>query len=186
MREREMGECDVAEELRGLRETVRALEAPVGLEARLLAAFRAHVSAPRRRPLGLWPLWALAAAAVVVCGLGLYALLQRPLTRPAPLAPPAPLLRTQVAVPPAPPTNRVHSRRPEPLAEAQVSSAFIALVPDVGSRPGESFQVMRVSMPRSALRSFGLPVDEDRAFEMVRADIVVGQDMVARAIRVVR
>jgi hypothetical protein len=51
--------------------------------------------------------------------------------------------------------------------------------------PGEGAQVLRVTMPRTALQSLGLPVDENVVFETVRADIVVGQDMVARAIRLV-
>ena len=68
----------------------------------------------------------------------------------------------------------------------EVTGEFIPLVPDQTWTPGESGQIMRVSMPRTALQSFGLPVDESRAFEIVKADIVVGQDMVARAIRIVR
>jgi len=75
---------------------------------------------------------------------------------------------------------------PAPAPAAAPVAEFIPLVPDVALRPGESAQMVRVSMPRTALQSFGLPVDENRAFETVRADIIVGQDMVARAIRIVR
>jgi hypothetical protein len=42
-----------------------------------------------------------------------------------------------------------------------------------------------VELPRSALLSFGLPVDPDRASERVKADVLVGGDGVARAIRFV-
>jgi hypothetical protein len=47
-------------------------------------------------------------------------------------------------------------------------------------------QVMRVELPRSALISFGLPMDMERATERVKADVVVGNDGLARAIRFVR
>ncbi len=68
---------------------------------------------------------------------------------------------------------------------AESGGPFIPLVPDLAWMPGESAQVLRVTMPRTALQSLGLPVDENVVFETVRADIVVGQDMVARAIRLV-
>jgi hypothetical protein len=47
-------------------------------------------------------------------------------------------------------------------------------------------QVMRVELPRSALMSFGLPMDMERATERIKADVVVGNDGLARAIRFVR
>ena len=103
-----------------------------------------------------WMRWALAAAAAVVMVVGAVILLRH----------------DPAGLPPA---------RPQ-----QVVQEFIPLVPDQSWGPGESAQIMRVSMPRAALQSFGLPVDETRAFEVVRADIIVGQDMVPRAIRFVR
>jgi hypothetical protein len=50
----------------------------------------------------------------------------------------------------------------------------------------ESGQVVRVELPRSALMSFGLPMNMDRANERIKADVVVGNDGLARAIRFVR
>jgi hypothetical protein len=47
-------------------------------------------------------------------------------------------------------------------------------------------QVVRVELPRSALQSFGLPVNAERAGERVKADVLLGHDGVARAIRFVR
>jgi hypothetical protein len=49
----------------------------------------------------------------------------------------------------------------------------------------ENGQILRVELPRSALLSFGLPVNPDRASERVRADVLVGSDGLARAIRFV-
>ena len=47
-------------------------------------------------------------------------------------------------------------------------------------------QVVRIEVPRSALQSFGLPVNIERAGERVKADVLLGHDGVARAIRFVR
>jgi hypothetical protein len=79
-----------------------------------------------------------------------------------------------------PPPRRTAVERP-----AESGGPFIPLVPDLAWMPGEGAQVLRVTMPRTALQSLGLPVDENVVFETVRADIGVGQDMVARAIRLV-
>jgi hypothetical protein len=47
-------------------------------------------------------------------------------------------------------------------------------------------QLVRIELPRSALMRFGLPVNTDRARERVKADVLVGSDGIARAIRFVR
>jgi len=47
-------------------------------------------------------------------------------------------------------------------------------------------QVIRVQMPRSALIAFGLPVNIERADVPVKADLLVGEDGLALAIRFVR
>jgi hypothetical protein len=45
---------------------------------------------------------------------------------------------------------------------------------------------LRVSLPASAMRGVGLAVSEDRLTDMVQADVLVGQEGLARAIRFVR
>jgi hypothetical protein len=47
-------------------------------------------------------------------------------------------------------------------------------------------QIVRVELPRSALVSFGLPVNMDRLNEKVKADVWLGVDGTARAIRFVQ
>jgi hypothetical protein len=41
-------------------------------------------------------------------------------------------------------------------------------------------------MPRATLASFGLPVNAERASELIKADILIGDDGLARAIRFVQ
>ena len=52
--------------------------------------------------------------------------------------------------------------------------------------PMESGEVIRVQMPRSAFITLGLPVNFERADELVKADLLIGEDGLARAIRFVR
>lgn len=47
-------------------------------------------------------------------------------------------------------------------------------------------QIVRVELPRSTLANFGLPMNMDRADHPVKADVLVGMDGVARAIRFVQ
>lgn len=47
-------------------------------------------------------------------------------------------------------------------------------------------QMVRVQLPRSALARFGLPMNMNRADERITADVLVGADGVARAIRFVQ
>jgi len=47
-------------------------------------------------------------------------------------------------------------------------------------------QIVRVELPRSAMASFGLPVNMDRYNERVKADVLLGVDGVAHAIRFIQ
>ncbi len=47
-------------------------------------------------------------------------------------------------------------------------------------------QIVRVELPRAALLNFGLPVNMARVDERVKADVIVGADGLARAIRFVQ
>jgi hypothetical protein len=52
--------------------------------------------------------------------------------------------------------------------------------------PFEYGSVLRVELPRSALRAVGLPVNENRLSERIDADVLLGQDGLARAVRFVQ
>jgi hypothetical protein len=74
----------------------------------------------------------------------------------------------------------------QPPAESEVTTPFISLTQGYTLPMPEGGQVLRVEMPRSALASFGLSVNEERLNERVKADVVVGNDGIPRAIRFVR
>jgi hypothetical protein len=143
-------------ELRGLAASAEAAQAPPRVEAALRAAFRGQPAKKVARP--PWRReWVAIAASLVVL-----------------FAAAAALLR--------------HTSEPElsqPAASQELTTEFIPLVYGSDPLPAENELIVRVKLPRIALVSFGLPVSEDRAGEPVKADILVGDDGVARAIRFV-
>ena len=77
--------------------------------------------------------------------------------------------------------------KPVEAAESrtEVATEFIPLIHGGDMSPSDGGQIIRVEMPRSALVAFGLPMNMERAGERVKADVVVGNDGLARAIRFV-
>lgn len=69
---------------------------------------------------------------------------------------------------------------------AEIATDFMPLTYDGGALAMESGHVVRVELPRTALVSMGLPMNPERANELVKADVLLGDDGVARAIRFVR
>lgn len=184
-------ERELMQRLGALREAMKNERAPERVRAAVLEAYRRHPPRPAR---AWWRQWGFAAAAavaaiaVITTVAGFWpAGRERRAPAVAEVSRPPFVEETRAAGPSPPAAARqsvLRGAAVEPAAEAAVP--FIPLVPDLAWMPGEGAQVLRVTMPRTALQSFGLPVDENVAFDTVRADIVVGQDMVARAIRLVR
>lgn len=74
----------------------------------------------------------------------------------------------------------------KPAPGDELATEFIPLMNREALAQMDGGQVMRVELPRSALMSFGLPMDMERATERIKADVLVGNDGLARAIRFVR
>jgi len=51
--------------------------------------------------------------------------------------------------------------------------------------PGEEVNLVRVELPRSSMIALGFTVSAERAAEPVEADVMLGLDGVARAVRFV-
>ncbi len=67
----------------------------------------------------------------------------------------------------------------------EVVTEFAPLLYGDDWRPLDGGRLVRVRLPRSALSRFGLPVSQDRAAEPIHADVLVGHDGLARAVRLV-
>jgi hypothetical protein len=80
-------------------------------------------------------------------------------------------------------------RRPENVQlanHAEIATDFIPLSYMTAVNLQDGGQIVRVELPRSALANFGLPVNMDRYNEKVKADVLLGVDGLAHAIRFVQ
>jgi hypothetical protein len=68
---------------------------------------------------------------------------------------------------------------------AEVATDFYSIPYVEPFRPNDRVRVVRIEVPYSTLADFGLPVYSDQALRPVQADVMVGDDNVARAIRFV-
>lgn len=157
--------------LRELRAEYRQAEAPASLRRRVAGAFK-----PARREWGLaW--MAVPAAVALVIALGTTHV---PAVEPLELrawAPTAP----QVGLTPKP-AIRI-ARRPKAAAkEAEIVSDFFPLRAGPVLAPGEVGQVVRTKLARWEARRFGLTWGDGPD---VPADVLVGWDGSARAVRLV-
>ena len=232
--------------LRALAAGMKGAEAPAGVEAALLAAFRARPAsvrvegssdaaatsnvvplsghAPARR--WSWAKTVAVASMAAAASLALF-LLVRPGVQPQAPAhigmiepppsnnsggPPRPTVARldpeepagDVGPEPTPEgvrhraaprpraTNASYSTRTSRAAAApdaraqEVATEFIPLVQAGPYTQSEEGHLVRVELPRSALASFGLPVNAEANGGRVKADVLMGQDGIARAIRFVR
>jgi hypothetical protein len=177
-------------ELQTLAKEDENLQAPARLEANLLSAFRERSLRPSR----VWRSvsWASLAAAVAV---GIWLLAEQPWRQ----AGPSPLVKIQAAQPASLPQiattvktriagkNSIH-RRSRPTGSrtaASIADEFIALSSGGSWYPVGDGMVVRVQVPRSAPALVGLPISGGDVSGTVTADVVLGEDGVARAIRFV-
>jgi hypothetical protein len=159
-------------------------EAPPSVELALLAAFR------KRRARRSWPWWAASIAAVLVGAV----LVSRPHENPRPDARVVhigvPHLRSvaQQSLTVAAQNRRRGAKRVRKTdtAPREIATGFYPLRDAATLPPFEYGTLVRVQLPRSALQVVGLPVNQDRLSERINADVLLGQDGLARAVRFVQ
>jgi hypothetical protein len=83
------------------------------------------------------------------------------------------------------PTGNRHGSNGSTL-EAEIATEFFPVGYSSTLSVQDGGQVVRVEMPRSAMARFGVPVNMDRVDEKVKADVLVGSDGLARAIRFIQ
>jgi hypothetical protein len=190
--------------LKLLAEQTSSLNAPPELEQKLRDTFRARkvVRPIWRRSTGFW--LAAGIAAVLLIAISVIALRLR--TEPQPQQ-----IRADHTAPP-----KIEKEEPRPVLETPKAEEVIANKPRrrPARRPSnnevanhvnreiatdfmplgylnpatlqDGGQIIRVEVPRSTLVNFGLPVNMDRYNEKVKADVLLGVDGMARAIRFVQ
>ncbi len=144
--------------LRLLAADMKDVSAPPRVEARLVRAYRKRYRRPVSAPSDMrW--WAAAAAVLLV----------------------ATALWTGVRPPP-----RQFAANPGVAATPAIvedDAAFIPLPNVAGSPQDDDVDLVRVELPRSAITALGLPASDDNGAESVEAEVLVGPDGMARAVR---
>ena len=164
------------------------LGAPAHLEPALVSAFREHRRSlereqhRQRRTRLRWLEWsALAAAAAVLLAIGAWNF-SRPRVNGTNTNP---IVVTSPAASNA--NGAAQQAAPVETATAEDSNSDFVPVPYGESLSSDdSGLVVRVSLTRSALGSLGYPVDEVHAGDVVQADLLVGEDGLPRAVRLVQ
>jgi hypothetical protein len=187
---------------------LRASDAQSGagpqVEAAVMAAFAARQRT--RRPL-VWRKWAWAAAAIPVAAALAIAYLgsrQAPTPQEGVVAwqeslpqqrervaqpPPAERLPVPVAAGSAPPQTesapRVHRAPRGRSNTVERVSSFVPVRYGKPVEPGEPLQMIRIQLPQAELIRLGIPVPPDASRALIQADVLLGEDGLAKAIRFV-
>jgi hypothetical protein len=165
----------LASGLRSLAADWRSVEAPARVESRLTAAFLGQAGLTVSHPTARWwvPVATWATAAVAVVALAMFLARDRHVV---------PAHRTT--------SNRVELAAVEPPADLDTlgdssgtDNDFIPMPNAARIEPNEDLDLVRVEVPRSAMIALGYAVSEDRASEPVEAEVVLGADGLARAVR---
>ena len=195
---------------------LQSKQAPDRLELQLRKTFRAQHSLPSTEAVthSYRRYWLVAAAAALLLVGSIVALRMRD-TQPRPIekqlaaqdpnaTPKQTTEPVQVAVEPAeskshnnavPKPGRRHvvartkdRKAAEVVANhaTEIATEFIPLPYSGGVSLQDGGQIVRVELPRSALAKFGLPVNVERLNEKVKADVWLGVDGLAHAIRFVQ
>ncbi|HET9477959.1 MAG TPA: hypothetical protein VFO72_01355 [Pyrinomonadaceae bacterium] len=188
-----------------------SLAAPDGIELKLREAFRSRqVVVPIAKTSSRSRYWLVAVAAALLVAMSVVAVWwrsdapQKTIADTTPPQPaevrieqdePAPKRVESIATNQTPKRqtpksvrrNPVTRRAPEtPLANHEIATDFVALGDMNASSLQDGGQIVRVTLRRSALVRFGIPVNMDRYNENVKADVLIGVDGLARAIRFVQ
>jgi len=194
-----MSDDFVLAELQVLKDADRDLEAPPELEAKLMEAYRRH------NALRTWkrftPLFAVAA---LVAWMAFVPRTHSRAAVPTFIETPLSLARSWRSLqraggdlspqtPPRTETSSVRTLKGTPRSlkllgakAVEVSEVATEFYPLIDTPPPfERGELMRVIVPAATMRKVGLPVSDNHLNDPVQADILVGQEGLARAIRFV-
>jgi hypothetical protein len=173
--------------------------APGRVEGVLLEVFRAQsriglTAAREKTPSWFnWKVAAVAAALVLLTTAAALVFRHRPATTPNQAHSPAPAV-----IPDSKPAPEVESPEPQRATghtehrsrhrarPSEMVTEFMPLNEGEDLQSFEFVQVVRVELSASSLRDFGMPVSHASADDLIKADLALGPDGIARAIRFVR
>jgi hypothetical protein len=202
MNSRRFDDETLTSSLQLLAEEMESLSAPPEIEKKLREAFRAQTATAASHRYGRY--WLVAVAAMILIVISVIALRSRT-DPPKQNIAQQPQMKEQLVreepkavVDQSSPkqqiahTPRRRAVRRTPNSEVanhvtrEIATDFMPLGYLNASTLQEGGQIVRVELPRSTLASFGLPVNMDRYHERVKADVFIGVDGLAHAIRFVK
>jgi hypothetical protein len=160
--------------LRTMANDWRAVAAPPRVEANLIDAFRREMTAAGPRSARMQPLpiltWIGAAAALMAMAAWLGPSVVSRRTAAPPAAHHAPAAAVELAA---------------LTDDAAYDDGFLPLPNTERVGPNDDVNVVRMELPRSAMLVVGLDVNPERVSETVEAEVMLGPDGLARAVRFV-
>jgi hypothetical protein len=158
-------------------------QAPPHVEELLVAELRRR---SRARLAKMW--WSISAVAAIAAGIAVLIWMRPASPKFAPVVarvgvPESPRPLETVVVPAAQKSHAIRTMRARP---AKAALSFYALPSASELPPVENAMVVRVQLPLSSLRLMGLLVSEESSAERIQADVLVGQDGLARGVRFVQ
>jgi hypothetical protein len=171
-------------ELRALAERTATVEAPLRVEMRLRQQFRTQHRTLKTHRTAVLTAWALAAAAVLV---GAVSWIQwrsnQNHNAPHNSSNPSLVVKNSSTNSGANPDSAQKSAADLPVLVADNEFGDFTLLPGVLPADTDDAAILRVRMQRGALGALGLPVNEDRAGEWIQVDLMVGNDGLPEAVR---
>jgi hypothetical protein len=167
-----MSEEFVTEALRALRSADADVDTGPEAEIRALLAFRRQRRRRGSRRMAVWGAMVAAGVALVASHWPIHETPRREVAIEASSGVKVPAL-----TPPEPPVTHA------PAEPEEIVTGFFPLMES--PPPFERGLLVRMTVPASTMRALGLPVGEDHLSDPVQADVLVGQDDLARAIRFV-
>ena len=202
MNSRRFDDETLTSSLQLLAEEMESLNAPPEIEQKLREAFRAQTATAASHRYGRY--WLVAVAAMILIVISVIALRSRT-DPPKPTIAQQPQIKEQPTIVEEPRVDQLQPkqqqiaqkrRRPAPRraptnevanhVNREIATDFMPFGYLNTSTLQEGGQIIRVELPRSTLMSFGLPVNMDRYHEKVKADVFIGVDGLAHAIRFVK
>jgi hypothetical protein len=196
--------------LNGVRAVIAELrdqKAPAHVRSGLLAAFREQTSTLAgnrvipmpQKAVRHWRLEAAAAAILIMVSIAILWIYSRsPIEKQVALTATSPTVTTEqpsgpvVEKPKIPDAGTASHNRPRHGAPRRNRTAdeevteFFPLMEGIDLDSLEALQAVRVELPASALNDLGLRTDREAPTRPIRADVLLGHDGLARAIRFVR
>jgi hypothetical protein len=171
--------------LEALRHEHRSIQPPPDL-ANAMAARR---TAPNAKAIGLWTITLASAAAIAIAIVLFYPhlspLILETHTNPAPVPSPASIQPNVTAASLSPAQLRAHRPRPRVRRADTAPSPFIPLPAGEGLPTPSQATLVRTRIDVSSLWRYGLTSLPPTASGTIRAEFIVGEDGLPRAIRLV-